>query len=480
MSSIYTADTDDRCPSELPVDIKLNSFPDAVLVADADTGRIVTVNTTAGDLFGCQPSALVGVHQQDLHPADQEGDYAEAFQRARDNQRVNRLQNGQPLYIETCDGQEIPVEINVQQLETPDGDFILGVFREATEQIDREQQLEATTSRLERLLDALPVPAMALDTNGTVERWNRAAERTFGYAADSVVGEPYPLFIEDDEFDQLFETVVDGEALTGYETTHRTRDGSRVPVELYARPIYENNGFAGSIGAAVDISSRRQRDQHMDILHRVLRHNLRNELDVISSGTQQLTTDTGDRQRAIERIDAASDRLLALCDEATRIRNGLTGERRQSGSVPVTEAIPHLLEAADGKTATVSVVETPESGSISRKGLQAVRQFLDSIATQVDGATVELSVETHDRYVVLALTGPASLLPAGARSLVTTDGETALKHSSGLTVPRAYLLIKSVGGDVLIRPDAETTGVSTLCVELPRTDDVDGPFQGSN
>ncbi|WP_244515098.1 PAS domain-containing sensor histidine kinase [Halorientalis persicus] len=433
---------------------------------------MVEANTTAGELFNCSPADLVGRHQQELHPPEDMAAYTEAFQRAIDGDRVNRLQNGQPLYIETADGQHIPVEINVQRLNTPTGVFILGVFREVTAQLERERRLEASTSRLETLLDALPVPVAVLDTDATVEGWNQAAETTFGYDFDTVQGKSYPLFIEDDEFDRLFERIFDGGILDGYKTTHRAQDGSRIPVELYAMPVYQNGTFSGIIGTAIEISNRLERAQQLNVLHRVLRHNLRNELNIISGWAEHLADSPSEHQTAIDKIQGATDRLLSLSEEANHIRTNLTNSSKQLDSIPITQALSQLSDqVTDREMVTMSVNDVPDSCAISRRGLWAVSQLLDSVLTHIEESTVELAIETHEQHVTLELVASESLLPVGARRFINTGEETGLEHSDDLVVPKSDLIIESIGGDVTIVAADEATPSNTLTVELPRIDD---------
>ena len=453
--------------SESVPEIDIDCIPDPVLIADANSEQIIEANEAAGELFHCRSTDLIGRHQPRLHPSGH-GDYSEAFQRATEGERVNRLSNGQPLFIETLDGQHIPVEINVRRLETSTGVFVLGIFREVTEQLERERRLDATTTRLEALLDALPVPVAVLDSDGTVERWNQQAEATFGYTHESVVGEPYPLFIEDREFNELFEQILDGGMLDGYETQHRAQDGSRVPVEMYVRPLYEDGTFSGLIGAAVDLSERRQREQQLSILHRVLRHNLRNELGLIRGWAQTLEPEHAE---TVDTITAASERLLALSEEATRIRGGLKGNVQTPSSTSITETVSNLSEQVDERdTATLSVATEPEPAAICHRGRQAVSQLLESVLEHTETPAIELAVETYRQHVVLTLMAPTPVLPSGTQSFVRTGSETALSHSDDLQVAKAYLIIESLGGNVTIPADTGSVSASALRVELPRMD----------
>jgi len=269
----------------------------------------------------------------------------------------------------------------------------------------------------------------------------------------------------------LVEDIFDDGILDGYETTYRAQDGSRVPVELYARPLYENNTITGIIGAAVDITNQQQREQQLEVLHRVLRHNLRNELTVIKGWTRQLASDPGSQEQAIEKIEDASDRLLDLSEEAKHIRTGLTGNSPQPDSIPITDAVTRLSEhVAERDQATISVGEKPDTGAICSRGLQAVSQLLDSVLAHTDGTDLELFIKMHAHHVSLELGAPTPVLPVGARSFITSGEETPLEHGRGLTVAKAYLIVESLGGQATINDDDEGPSIHTLVVELHQTD----------
>jgi len=256
--------------------------------------------------------------------------------------------------------------------------------------------------------------------------------------------------------------------LDGYETQHRARDGSRVPVELYARPLYEDGTFSGLIGASVDLSDRKQREQQLSVLHRVLRHNLRNELGLIRGWAQTLEPE---HSETVDTITAASERLLALSEEATRIRAGLKGNVQTPSSTSITETLSHLSEQVDERdTATLTVATEPESAAICRRGKQAVSQLLESVLEHTETPAIELAAETYNQHVVLKLMAPTSVLPPGTRSFVRTGSETALSHSDDLQVTKAYLIIESLGGNVTIPADTGSASANALLIELPRMD----------
>ena len=451
------------------LDFTVDALPDAVVVADADTGRIVDANAAAGDLFRCRPAELVGVHQSELHPSGRTAEYAEAFQRGIDDERVDRLRNGDPLYVETVDGHRKPVEINARQRTVDGRAVVLGVFREISDQLEREQQLEATTTRLETLLDALPLPVAVLRLDGTIQRWNQAAEETFGYAAEAIVGEQQSLFLDDTELGDLLDQLYDETVFSGYETVLRGCDGRRIPIELYAHPLYEGDTVSGVIGVAVDISDQQRRVQQLEVLHRLLRHNIRNQLGVIRGWAEELTASGPEGNDAAARISSASQALLEMSEEAKQIQSDLMADG-QPTPVEIDTVVSTLRELASGDAPTVTVESSAPPGTVAvpAQTTRAITILGETVLTHVDDDRVDVRVDPQDRYVVVELAGSEPLLPAGERELIEHGRETALNHGNGLDMAHAHLLVQSLGGDISLGDHGAPA--RTLQVELPRID----------
>ena len=477
-------DPNDGPADDVSLAVGIDDIPDAVLVADADSQQIVQVNAAAEELFRCGAEDLIGRYQTDLHPATEASAYAEAFRRGLAGQRVNRLQSGEPLYIETADGQKLPVEITVKRIDNDGRGYLMGVFREVSDQLAREQALEQTTNRLETLLDALPVPVTVFDTNGVVEQWNRAATRVLGYTTGEGVGRQYSLFVDSEEFDSLLDRVTDGETLRNHRTALRASDGSRVPVAVNARPVYEGGAISGVVGTAVDLSDREQREQQLDLLHRMSRHNFRNELSVIRGWAEALRdttpagleTDEGDvdidRREATANIVAASDRLLELSEEVVNIRNAVSDREKQPTPREACDLVSTLSDRLRSNecVAEVTVVSHAVAGQVRAKAAEATSELFADLFDCSETARVHLDAEAVDSYAELCLDADAQLFREGEQTLIQEGTETALQHARGLTIARAYLTIQSVGGTVELRGESGDPHTTRLRIELPRVD----------
>jgi PAS domain S-box-containing protein len=452
--------------SDVSTDSVLESIPDAVVIADLDSGDVVEANDAAGNLFECRPERLVGRDHSALHPPEEPDAYREAFRRAFEEGQVDCLADGTPLYVETLAGERKPVEINARQLDADGRSLVLGVFREISDRLHHEQRLEETTARLETLLDALPLPVSVLDIDGTVELWNQAAEETFGYASGEVLGEFYPLFVDYDEFDDLLARVADGGILDGYETTHRARDGSVVDVELYARPLYEGDEISGIVGAAIDITEQKQRTQRLDVLHRVLRHNLRNRLAVIQGFATELTPNSERESEATEQILDASDSLVELAETAAETRKLVTRAQRRTETIPLAEVVATVETSVESTSVRIDAEPAQDPITVPRQSAPALDWLLAAIDDHASNPAVDVTVQAKRRYVRLTVRGDEPLLDDGARELIENGRETSLRHGNDLDIAQMYLVLMAVGG-AICAPAAALAG-STIQVELPR------------
>lgn len=107
-----------------------------------------------------------------------------------------------------------------------------------------EQPGDPASRTLFAALDAMPSAMVAVSADGTINYVNRQAVRTFGYAADELLGRPAAMLIPDAD-------VGDGQQLTA-----RRKDGSTFPVEVSLTPLPTDVG-AWTLAGVVDITARR-------------------------------------------------------------------------------------------------------------------------------------------------------------------------------------------------------------------------------
>jgi PAS domain S-box-containing protein len=141
----------------------IDAAPDAIFIADVDTGTIVEANEAAASLVGQPRHELVGMHQSKLHPDDDRERYRRLFDRHQNtDESVRRRFDEEPIHVETADGDRIPVEISANVVELDGRTLLQGHFRDIAERRDRERKLRA-------ILGAIPDIAIVYNESGTYE-----------------------------------------------------------------------------------------------------------------------------------------------------------------------------------------------------------------------------------------------------------------------------------------------------------------------
>ncbi len=123
------------------------------------------------------------------------------------------------------------------------------------------EEYERTASYLSAVLDAMPLPVVALQADGTVVMWNAAAERTFGWSAREVIGQANPIVATNsrDEYEALLGRALGGEAVRGAEIVRRHKDGSPVYLRLHTAPVRaEDDGLIGAVAVFEDVTAERR------------------------------------------------------------------------------------------------------------------------------------------------------------------------------------------------------------------------------
>jgi PAS domain S-box-containing protein len=106
------------------------------------------------------------------------------------------------------------------------------------------------SDELHALFHASPLAICGLAADGHVRRWNRAAERLFGWKAGEVVGRPLPIVPPElqAEYRGLCENVLSGNPATNVETYRMHKDGEVIAVSVSTAPVHDARG-GGQDGA---------------------------------------------------------------------------------------------------------------------------------------------------------------------------------------------------------------------------------------
>lgn len=349
-------------------------------------------------------------------------------------------------------------------------------YTDVTESQRTEQRLERSRLERQRFRYAVESAGHAIfltATDGTIEYVNPAFESITGYDREEAVGQTPKILnsgeMSDQFFDRLWETILDGESWER-EIINQRKDGGLYHAHQTIAPVTDDGDIDAFVSIQTDISDRKDREQQLRVLGRVLRHNIRNDMNVIRGRAELFRDgDVSDAQAQGAKIVEQSDRLL----ETTRKEQAITKVLLDSPN-PTTIALHSLLERVvadvhtDHPEAAFSL-ECPSPVYVVAVGRLevALEELLTNAVIHSDAAspTVALTVSEGANAVRIAVRDHGPHIPARERE-VLSHGSTVdeLFHGTGLGLWVVYWIVKQSNGSVTVAT-REPAG-NTVTVEL--------------
>jgi PAS domain S-box-containing protein len=114
--------------------------------------------------------------------------------------------------------------------------------------------------RLAAIVQSSHDAIISTDLTGTIQTWNPAAERMFGFSEAEAIGRSIAIFVAPEHRDEqrrILERVRGGELVSNFETTRVTKDGRRLDVSVTASPVRDASGaLVGISGIVRDVTDR--------------------------------------------------------------------------------------------------------------------------------------------------------------------------------------------------------------------------------
>ncbi|MCC7219499.1 MAG: PAS domain S-box protein [Candidatus Contendobacter sp.] len=131
----------------------VEASPNAILMVDRN--QVITlVNRKAETLFGYTRMELMGETIDRLIPVRHRGAHSDHVHHYLATPSTRAMGKGQELFGLRRDGAEVPVEIGLNPIQTPDGNFTLASIVDITERKQLESQLRSTLARMKMAVDA--------------------------------------------------------------------------------------------------------------------------------------------------------------------------------------------------------------------------------------------------------------------------------------------------------------------------------------
>ena len=293
--------------------------------------------------------------------------------------------------------------------------------------------LERTPIARREVLDAMGDGLVTLDTAGVVVGADDTALRVLD--PPPAVGDPIERTFPNQSLADIDDTtVVDG----------------NLAYDIRVSELTDERG--DGIGHAIvlrDITGRHRYEQRLEVANRVLRHNLRNDMNVVRGYAETIASGmTDDAEHAADAILDRTDKLLTVGEKARKVSELDDSHAQTPTTHDITELVAGIVHrtAREYPDATVSIdgtagaeAQLTDSGSIGT----AIREVIDLLVAQAEDEeiTIRVAVMCEDDAVAVRLDSTGPGIPAVEREALTAGSETPLQHADGLGLWLAYWCI---------------------------------------
>ena len=354
-----------------------------------------------------------------------------------------------------ADGTSLPVLLSAVQRQDHAGhpQYIRCMLVDMTERRRYETELLHARRRAEGLaavVDASGDAIMVTGPDGTIQTWNRGAERLFGWTAEEAVGrKARELLVPADRLDEHDRNLAELGAgrEVWLETVRVNRAGRRLDVSLALTPHSEALGEVTAISAIIrDVSGRRQAEAEVRRAERLqtvgtlaggVAHEVNNQMTAVLGFGEFVrrglgpehpqAADLNDMLKAARRAAYVSHQLLAFS------RRGMIVPRVLDLHQVIVELAPALSQVL-GADKAVTI------------GPDRARQAVRADRTQMEEILINLAANARDA------------MDTGGRLTITTEDAVLTEadrgaHADDDVVPGAYVLLSAADTGSGIAPD---------------------------
>ena len=336
---------------------------------------------------------------------------------------------------------------------------------------ERDDITDGWENRYQDLVEEAEDMLYLLDEQGRYVLVNDAMAELTGYDKDEIIGNtPSKILAEEDletgenRIKRLLEAA-DEESDT-WTVTVITKAGERIPCELRFKLLpHEEDSYNGIVGVARDIRERKRREQKLQVMTRLLRHNIRNKLGLVM-GTANLL---GERATADSEVELSDEELLEMtenisqtAEEMVRLSEKVRTIQERIRSNPESEEHAEIVRLARAVvqqfranySETTITIDTPDElwATVSESYEVALSELIENGILHHDEETpprVHVHIYEEDGTVVTAVSDNCPPIPETEKEVIRNEEETALSHSAGVGLWLVYWVVKAANGEML-------------------------------
>lgn len=453
----------------------LEISPAPINLFDA-SGVSIWGNDAVLDLLGLESRAgIVGRSIFDfIHPDDHERARAELAAVIEQKESVGPSD----MRLRRPDGEVRHIQVSTAVGRFLGADIGQAVIVDVTALRSAQEALEAEQAFVDETLDTLQDIFYVIDLEGNLLQWNDTANAVGGYTDAELGSMTIDDFVPGDDVDRLETSIATilGTGSDSVELALRTKDGRSLPYEFRGRLLRADDGEPRIVGIGRDVSDRRERNRQLKALEQWLRHNIRNDINIVQGLASKVAeTGTDDVRADAETILTYSSHLVEQADRERDIVDLIT-EPPERLAMPLGERLESIVPtfAERFPTADVALEEAVDVDVLAVPALvEAVEELVQNAVEHNDGPspTVRLSLTERDpETAVLRIADDGPGLPWRETEILFEEREIdQLHHGTGMGLMYVYWVVRACEGDIEYEEADEGGSVITIVLETEPT-----------
>ncbi len=442
--------------------------PYAIAITRPD-GTIEEANQAALNLFGVEPDELPELNSWDFY--EDMSQRAEFVARLSAEGRVDDME----VWVKRPDGSSFLARISTVMRPGEEGRLYQTMFEDITQERETQRRRKIFEQAVAQAGDMMCIT----DASGTIQYVNTAAERITGYDRGELIGKNLRILqsgaIPEETYRKLWLTLERGEV---FQTTmtDRHKDGSLIHLEQTITPIQLEDGSTRFVSSARDITERIEREEQMEVLNRVLRHDIGNAATHVLGFAEVLgeADSLARREKFVGYIRRGALRITRLTQSARAIMNGVLQEEIDSHPVDLSSIVREEALAArdmyeELELSGLEHMQEPLYVEGTKLLSTVVGNLLHNAVEHSQKACVHVDLSLHrtDRGTVrLSVADDGPGVPDEKKETIFGKEEKGLESSgTGMGLYLASQVTQQCGGSIRVE-DKEPTG-AVFIVEVP-------------
>ena len=338
------------------------------------------------------------------------------------------------------------------------------ISKDITDYKKLENRLRKAKDRYKELFDGANELIISTNLDGTIVDVNKKMKALLGFGREELKGENIlKLAPEEDreEYKGLLDEVSSGEEV---EKTLRCIDhkGKIHWLEVRGRPIKKSGEVVELQCNAIDITERKERKEREEFLHSLLRHDLKNKLQLISNALVLLEKEVDLSDQSRKYFDMGKNSCQSGLDLINKVRTLRRIEEERIGKISISNVIEGALKEKEPKLSSEGIVVEKNIEDLKVKGGDLLTDLFSNLIENViqhaeaDNIRIDSSMKGEKCEIIFEDDGKG--LPEGAKSDIFEKGYVKGESSgSGIGTFLVKEIVKSYSGDVEVE-DSELGG----------------------